>query len=314
MAAEAGGTPQAVAPGGTSAPAAPEPEVEETPAAPAPKFELDALGELFGDDAPAWVKEVAAVDTPPPTMADIERLPADAKVVIGKLRARGETAAQQAAEAAQALRQKEAELTARERLIGRQLADRYKFVKDQDFRAKLAATDPGDAPADPYSPEGIQWAARKAAHEQVQTLIDALVQAEQRGAAEVQAAEAAAAAEAAREADDAYILEHYDSFTDPDVKATTGHLMQRYKMPLQEAHETALDRVAAARARTPTPVQAARILAKERLAAGGRAPSGAAALPKEPTADELARFVSENPDQARSALEEMARAVSFTRR
>lgn len=285
------------------------PEVPEAPAAEQPALKL-ALDELFGENAPAWLREVGGIEAPPVTMADIEALPPAGKAVIGQLRARGQAAERQALEAAEAQRQKEAELAARERMLARRAADQYKFVRDQQFREVLANADPGEAPADPYSPEAIQWAARKAAHEHMTTLIQALEGAEQRQSAAAQAAEQAAAEEARIAAEEAYVAEHYDSLSDPDVKAATKQLLAR-GVPLEEAHSFAAAKVAQARAAASDPVREARMLAKERLAAGRRAPTNAAALPKEPTADELVAYTEANPDATGRVLAELQRAASW---
>lgn len=309
-----------------AAAAAPEAPAVETPAPETPAAETPqaappakgALDELFGDDAPEWLKNLGAVDAPPVTMKDLEALPIEAKGALAQVRAYGQQAAAAAAEAAAKQAEKERELAARERMLARRAADPYAFIRNPKVR-ELIEAEVGEAPADPYSPEGIQHAAEVAANTRIQAFLAALAAAEQEQRAAAEAAEAAAKAAEVEAANEAYIAEHLDTFEDPEIYSEVARLFNGGKrdLTLQECHELAVAKITAARLRDPqmTAVQQSRIVAKERLASGGRrAPAAGVALPEKPTRDDIQRLSQESPENLARAIEQLRAASSYSSR
>jgi hypothetical protein len=275
-------------------------------AEPPPKSALDELMETD------WLKEqieLAGDKELPVTEEEIKNLDPAAQRVIANIVLRGRTGAAAALTAQQQAQQREADLSARERLLLARQSEALRFFKSPKLQAFLDEAKPkGDRP-DPDSPEGRDYDARERFSALMDGFFSKLSEIEEEATKTAAESEEAARTEAQRTKDTAYVQQHLDDFKDPETYALIeNHVKHGYG--LEEAHKLAMKQIIADSVDKDKAAELA--TSRRRVQPGRRTRNAIPETPKGLTASALNDWYDKHPDaMARDLADFERKGVGF---
>lgn len=200
--------------------------------------------------------------------ADLAELDPNAQRVVAGLLLRAREAKPEIDDREKAIKDKEIELAARERMLLQRQSGNLRLLGSNPAARELLKMPEGQEPDDPYSDEGINYRVNKLFNERMQAFLDVFAKGEQDLKAAYEQAEAEAAAQAQHEATVAYVEANLDTFKDPRVEERVVELVQKHAFNVEQAHKMALREIAMDDEAVVK--QTALEKSRDRIATGGR--------------------------------------------